>query len=348
MSYTIGQIAALLGLEYQGDGTRVLRRVAKSETADETSLIFMQTGELDGPQTGETRAACVIAQKNVAPGGMNVIFSGNPKLDFARAAVFLHPVPESRGTRHVTAEIQPEAEIGENVELGPFVVVETGARVGPGSILHSGVVIGKGARLGKECILYPGVVLYPGAQIGDRVILHAGVVLGSDGFGYVSDGSRYWKFPQVGAVIVDDDVEIGCNTTVDRGSLGTTHIGAGTKIDNLVQIAHNVEIGENVVIAAQTGISGSTVIEDNAVIGGQVGFGDHARVQKGAIIGSKAGVLPGKIVRSGDVYWGVPVRPLREYKRLNALFGRLPEMKSEIDALKKEVSKLQDSLREKN
>jgi UDP-3-O-[3-hydroxymyristoyl] glucosamine N-acyltransferase len=169
--------------------------------------------------------------------------------------------------------------------------------------------------------------------------------VGSDGFGYVADGDRQWKFPQVGDVIVEEDVEIGANTVIDRGSLGTTRIGAGSKLDNLIQIAHNVEIGKHVVIAAQTGISGSSVIEDHAVIGGQVGFGDHTRVERGAVIGSKAGILPGKIVRGGEVYWGVPVRPLREYKRLNALFGRLPEMKAEIESLKKEIAQLQALLR---
>jgi UDP-3-O-[3-hydroxymyristoyl] glucosamine N-acyltransferase len=187
-------------------------------------------------------------------------------------------------------------------------------------------------------------VLYPGSALGNRVILHAGVVIGGDGFGYVFDGRVQVKFPQAGKVIIEDDVEIGCNTTVDRGSLGTTRIAAGSKIDNLVQVAHNVRIGQGVVIAAQTGISGSTVIEDYAVIGGQVGIGDHARVQSGAVIGSKAGILPGKIVRGGEVYWGVPVRPLREYKRLNALFGRLPEMKEDIDNLKKTVARLQQAL----
>ena len=225
--------------------------------------------------------------------------------------------------------------------------METGAIIGKGSILQAGVEIGENCRIGRECILHPGVVLYPGVELGNRVILHAGVVVGSDGFGYVFDGTKQQRFPQVGSVIIGDDVEIGANTTIDRGSLGVTKICAGAKVDNLVQIAHNVEIGRNVVIAAQTGISGSTVIEDNAVIGGQVGFGDHARVQQGAVIGSKAGVLPGKIVRGGEVYWGVPVRPLREYKTLNALFGRLPEMKAEIDLLKKEVSRLQSALQQK-
>jgi UDP-3-O-[3-hydroxymyristoyl] glucosamine N-acyltransferase len=345
MTYTIRQIAVLLGLDYRGDGTRLLKKVAKIETADDTSLVYIQGSDIEKMRSGSPAAGCVIAQRTAAPDGMDVILSEEPKLDFARAAAYLNPRPESRGTRHATAVIHPEAQIGENVELGPFVVVESGARIGPGTILHAGAVVGKGSCLGRDCILYPGVVLYPGVQVGDRVILHAGAVLGSDGFGYVSDGDRYWKFPQVGSVIIDDDVEIGCNTTLDRGSLGTTHIGTGTKIDNLVQIAHNVDIGMHVVIAAQTGISGSTVIEDHAVIGGQVGFGDHARVQKGVVIGSKAGILPGKIVRSGDVYWGVPVRPLREYKRLNALFGRLPEMKAEVDSLKKEIAALRAEIR---
>jgi UDP-3-O-[3-hydroxymyristoyl] glucosamine N-acyltransferase len=345
MTYTIRQIATFLGLEYRGDGTRLLNKVAKIESADDASLVFIQGDDREGIRFRNPAAGCVIARPADAPDEMNVIFSEKPKLDFARAAAYLHPKIKSRRVQHPSAVVHPDAHIGEDVEIGPFAVVEARARVGPGTILGAGVVVGEGCLLGEECILYPGVVLYPGAQVGNRVILHAGAVIGSDGFGYVSDGNGYWKFPQVGSVILEDDVEIGCNTTIDRGSLGTTHIGEGAKIDNLVQVAHNVEIGKHVVIAAQTGISGSTVIEDHAVIGGQVGFGDHARVQKGAVIGSKAGVLPGKIVRGGDVYWGVPVRPLREYKRLNALFGRLPEMKAEIEVLRREVTALQAAIR---
>ena len=197
-------------------------------------------------------------------------------------------------------------------------------------------------------MLHPNVVLYDGVTIGERVVLHACVVVGADGFGYVRDEAGvYHKFPQVGTVVIEDDVEIGANTCVDRAALGTTRVGRGTKIDNLVQVGHNVEIGERVVIAAQTGISGSTVIESDAVIGGQVGFGDHARVMSGAVIGSQAGVLPGKIVRPG-VWWGTPIQPLEEYKRLNALWTRLPRMREEIEELKRQVRELTARLDEKS
>jgi UDP-3-O-[3-hydroxymyristoyl] glucosamine N-acyltransferase len=344
MSYTVKQIAAFLNLQYQGDGERLLRRVAKRETADEDSLIFLERGSRESPLSEKLNVGCILVPRDLAPNGINAIFSDHPKLDFARAAEFLHPKPKSRGTRHPTADVSPEAEICDSVELGPHAVVEAGARIGAGSILHAGVVVGQGCCVGRECILYPYVVLYPGVQIGDRVVLHAGVVVGSDGFGYIADGTRQWKFPQVGGVVIEDDVEIGAHTVIDRGSLGTTRIGAGAKLDNLIQIAHNVEIGKHVVIAAQTGISGSSIIEDHAIIGGQVGFGDHTRVERGAVIGSKAGILPGKIVRGGEVYWGVPVRPLREYKRLNALFGRLPEMKTEMASMKKEIAQLKAML----
>ena len=349
MKYTVRQLATRLSLEFKGDGARTVTRVSGWETADADSLIFMETardrlaeavapaGIITSPEFAETATA-------MFTGDVAIILSENPKLDFARAAFILHPQPESRGLRQPSAIIAANATVADNVDLGPYAIVEEGARIGDGTILCAHVTVGRDCVIGRGCILHPGVTLYPGTVLGDRVILHAGVVVGSDGFGYVSDGTGYCKFPQVGGVVLEDDVEVGANTTIDRGSLGTTRIGKGTKIDNLVQIAHNVEIGRHVVIASQTGISGSTVIEDHAVIGGQVGFGDHARVQQGVIIGSKAGVLPGKIVRSGDVYWGVPVRPLREYKRLNALFGRLPDMKAEIENLKTELAEIKNKI----
>ncbi len=340
MSRTLAEIASFLGLPYQGDGNRNLEKVAGLEAADESCLVFWESSSKAPPEPIALRGACLIARRDSVPESIDAIFSERPKLDFARAAAFIRPRIGGTRLHHSTAIVSDSAHIEEDVDLGPHVVVGSRSRIGRGTVLHAGVVVGNDCNVGEDCVLHPNVILYEKVELGNRVVLHAGVVIGGDGFGYVADGMEQVKFPQVGGVLIEDDVEIGCNSTVDRGSLGTTRIGAGAKIDNLVQIAHNVEIGRGVVIAAQTGISGSTVIEDLAVIGGQVGFGDHARVQSGAVIGSKAGVLPGKIVRGGETYWGVPVRPLREYKTLNALFGRLPELKADIDGLKRTVAEL--------
>ena len=342
MSKTLAELALALGLEYQGEGGRLIARVSGWEEATSESLVFCDSPVQAANLPDELPVGAIIASKQSIRDRWPALFSPNPKLDFARAASLVSPLPVGTGIRHSTAAVSPKASIGRDVEIGPYVTIEDEVTVGEGTILHAGVTLGAGSKIGQRCILHPHVTLYPGAKLGDRVILHAGVVVGSDGFGYVFDGQKQVKFPQAGSVILEDDVEIGANTTIDRGSLGITRIGRGTKIDNLVQIAHNVKIGEAVVIAAQTGISGSTTIEDHVIIGGQVGFGDHIHVQKGAIIGSKAGILPGKIVRGGEVYWGVPIRPLSEYKKLNALFGRLPEMKAELDRLKKEVEILKE------
>jgi UDP-3-O-[3-hydroxymyristoyl] glucosamine N-acyltransferase len=340
---TVSELAESLGLEFQGDGARSLSQVSGWSEAGSDSLIYCDAPAKASALTDALAAGAVLAPAEAVRDGWTVLVSPRPKLDFARAASLLRPLPVGNGTRHPTAVVSPEADVASSVDLGPHAIVEAGAVVGDGTIVHAGVVVGAGSRIGVSCTLYPRVVLYPGVELGDRVVLHAGVVVGSDGFGYVSDGKTHVKFPQAGGVRLADDVEIGANTTIDRGSLGTTRIGRGTKIDNLVQVAHNVEIGEAVVVAAQTGISGSTTIGDGAIIGGQVGFGDHARVEGGAVIGSKAGVLPGKIVRGGEVYWGVPVRPLAEYKTLNALFGRLPKMRAELQRLADEVARLQEA-----
>ena len=342
MNYSIAELAKLLGLAFQGDGERLISHVSGWDKADDESLIFMDGQKPPGFSSDPIPAACVLTSRQLVHSHWNAILSEKPKLDFSRAAELLAPRPIGQGLIHPTAMIDPEAILEEGVEIGPYVVVEAKARIGRSSILRTGVCVGEDCNLGENCILHPRTILYPGVQLGNRVTLHAGAVVGGDGFGYIFDGSRQVKFPQVGGVVIEDDVEIGANTTIDRGSLGVTRIGCGAKIDNLVQIAHNVEIGKGVVIAAQTGISGSTVIEDHAVIGGQVGFGDHARVESGAVIGSKAGVLPGKIVRGGQIYWGVPVRPLQEYKKLNALFGRLPEMKKQIDQLLVRIRELEE------
>jgi UDP-3-O-[3-hydroxymyristoyl] glucosamine N-acyltransferase len=350
----VAELAARAGARVVAGGEVRVERVASLEAAGRGALCFVEAEKFLEQARG-SHASCLIVPegagvraREVAPQVPAVVEAARPKLAFALAAEILHaPEPPAAGA-HVTAAVAEDAELGEGVYVGPHAVVGSRARVGEGTQIHTGVFVGDGATIGRGCVLRANVVLYEGVTLGERVVLHAGVVVGADGFGYVRDGAGvYHKFPQVGTVVVGDDVEIGAGSCVDRGALGETRIGRGTKIDNLVQIGHNVRIGERVVIAAQTGISGSTVIEDDAVIGGQVGFGDHARVERGAVIGSKAGVLPGKIVRAGTVQWGVPVRPLDEYKRLNAHFGRLPQMRAELEELKRRVGELTARLEDK-
>jgi UDP-3-O-[3-hydroxymyristoyl] glucosamine N-acyltransferase len=341
---TAAELAAHVGGRVLGDeGARVVR-VASHGSAVEGELAFVED-EKFFEAARASRASVVIAPEGAALEGLrSVIEVKRPKLAFALAAAALNPPRKLRGHIHPTAAVAEGAILAEGVYVGAGAVVSEGASLGARTQVHSNCVVGRGVTVGSDCELRPNVVLYDGVTLGDRVVLHAGVVIGADGFGYVRDESGvYHKFPQVGTVVIEDEVEIGANSCVDRGALGATRIGRGTKIDNLVQVGHNVEIGERVVIAAQTGISGSTVIESDAIIGGQVGFGDHARVQSGAIIGSQAGVLPGKIVRPG-VWWGTPIQPLEEYKRLNALWGRLPRMREEIQELKRQLKELSERL----
>lgn len=340
MGASIAEIARYLQCPFHGDGSLQLQRISNWEEADRVSLIYCEGSTRAARLPDQLKAGCIITTADIHRSGWNTIVSERPKLDFSRAALLLHPRPAGRGMRDPSAVVSPEAVIGQQVDLGPHVVVGSGARVDDRCILNAGVVVGDNCRVGSDCILHPRVILYPGTELGCRVTLHAGVVLGADGFGYVFDGSSHIKFPQAGGIVIEDDVEIGANTTVDRGSLGMTRIGRGSKIDNLVQIAHNTKIGSAVIIASQTGISGSTIIEDQVVIAGQAGFGEHIRVKKGAVIGGQAGVLPGKVLPGNQVYWGTPARPLREFKRILALLPRLPQMRSELERLKKRLDQL--------
>jgi UDP-3-O-[3-hydroxymyristoyl] glucosamine N-acyltransferase len=222
--------------------------------------------------------------------------------------------------------VHPSARLADSVTVEARVVIGEGVQIGEGTWIGAGVVVGAKVSIGCGCDLYPNVTLYPGVRIGDRVIVHSGAVLASDGFGYVRDQttSRYEKFPQVGGLEIEEDVEIGANTTIDRGALDATRIGRGAKIDNLVHIGHNCQIGEDVVIAAQTGLSGSITIEKNVVLGGQVGIGEHARIEEGVMLGGQGGVLPNKVLRGkGIAFWGTPAKPVREYLKELAALARL-------------------------
>ena len=314
------QLAELVNGRVVGDGETQIVRIADLEQARKGEIAYIDD-EKFMPAALESRASCLIVRDSEKFSNRTLIEVSNPKLAFALIGAALHPTdrePSIHPTAVVaaTADVSPTAYIGPNVTIGEYVTV------------------------GDNCVLHPNVVLYDGVTIGNRVILHAGVCIGADGFGYVRHELGYQKFPQIGTVVIEDDVEMGAYTCVDRAALGRTRIGRGTKLDNMVHVGHNCDIGERVVIAAQTGISGSVVIEDDCVIGGQVGFGDHTRVQKGAIIGSKAGVLPGKIVRPG-VWWGIPVQPLDQYKRMNAHMNKLAEMRDQIKQLRQRLTDLE-------
>lgn len=341
---TVDQLAERVQGRVVGDGATVIERIADLEQAGDAEIAYVDN-ESFLAAAAESKAACLIVTERISEKltDRTLIEVANPKLAFSIIGAVLHPPVTRESSIHPTAVVAETADIALTAYVGPNVCVGDYARVGAHTRLEAGVVLGANVTVGDHCVLHPNVVMYDGVSVGSGVILHAGVCIGADGFGYVRHELGYQKFPQIGTVIIEDDVEIGAHTCVDRAALGRTRIGRGTKLDNMVHVGHNCDIGERVVIAAQTGISGSVVIEDEAVIGGQVGFGDHTRVLKGAIIGSKAGILPGKIVRPG-VWWGIPVQPLDQYKRMNAHMNRLPQMREDIKRLQQEIEELRKQL----
>lgn len=345
-SLTVSALAEHVDGRVKGDGSVLIHSVASLETAGSNEIAYVEEEKLFTAATA-SKAACVIIPEGADVSRTCAIEVKRPKLAFALVAELLHPALRREPSIHSSAVIGQTANLAVTVYVGPHVRIGDGATIGAGTRVEAGAIVGDNVTIGTDCVLHPNVVLYDGVTLGDRVVLHAGVCLGADGFGYVRDDMGYHKFPQIGTVVIEDDVELGAYVCVDRAALGRTRVGRGTKLDNFVHVGHNCDIGERVVIAAQTGISGSVVIESDCVIGGQVGFGDHIRVLSGAIIGSKAGVLPGKIVRPG-VWWGVPVQPLDEYKRRNAFIGRLPRMREEIQELRKRVEELEDHLKGKS
>jgi UDP-3-O-[3-hydroxymyristoyl] glucosamine N-acyltransferase len=335
MIRTASELAEFLGCILEGDGHAAVSGVAAPGAARATDLIYVETpGHLDRAVSSD--AKCVLIAPGLALNGKTLLRAANPKLAFARAAQWLLPLEPIATGIHSTALVAPSAHLAAGVAVGPYAVIEDSVEIGAGTQVGAFCFIGHDAQLGEGCRLYPRVTLYAGARLANRVTLHSGAVIGSDGFGYVADGEKRCKFPQVGEVELGDDVEIGANTTIDRGSLGRTEIHSGTKVDNLVHIAHNVHIGENTVIAAQTGISGSAIIGRNVAFGGQAGLGDHCEIEDGAVIGGQAGILPHKIVHSGQIVWGTPSRPLARFKEQFAWLGRLPELAARVRNLEKQ------------
>jgi UDP-3-O-[3-hydroxymyristoyl] glucosamine N-acyltransferase len=350
MKRSLQQIAGAVGARLVGRagieaGSVEVSGVASLESASSDDLVFVDD-EKNLAAALQSRAGAIIAGEfaitSAAPVSYDrpLLVSDHPKLAFARAARFLresnplndagadaaNPRSPQQGSTDHTAAIHPSAVLGPAVVVGARAVVGAQVQIGESTRIAAGCVLGTSVKIGRHCEIYPNVTIYPGTTIGDRVIVHAGAVLGSDGFGYVRDRQtgHYEKFPQVGSLVIEDDVEIGANATIDRGALDETRIGRGTKIDNLVHIGHNCQLGEDVIIAAQTGLSGSIVIENGVVLGGQVGIGEHARIEEGVMLGGQGGVLPNKVLRGkGIAFWGTPAQPLREYLKQLATLARL-------------------------
>jgi UDP-3-O-[3-hydroxymyristoyl] glucosamine N-acyltransferase len=323
----LSQIAAALGAELRLVGSaQEISGVASAGTASPTSLVFAEDASALSAALDSAAAAIIVSPKmSEAASGKSLLVAAQPRLVFAQTARLLRPA-ETSSDIHASAVIDASATLGQNVSVGPCAVIEANAQIGPGTTIGAGSVIGRNVKIGANCRIYPRVVLYPGTELGNNVVLHAGAVLGSDGFGYVRNAAtgEYLQSPQQGRLVIEDDVEIGANTTIDRGALEETRIERGVKIDNLVHLGHNVRVGHDVVIAAQTGVSGSSTIGANAIVGGQVGIGDHAHIGEQVILGSGSGVLTSKKVKGpGVVFWGRPARPLRQYLKELAALARL-------------------------
>jgi len=333
---TLGELVKILGGKLvQGSPAILLAGVDSSVTANGLDLVFAED-EASAAQTLASGAAAVVLKAGCAANyagnpSMGVVETDQPRLWFARAARLLkRPVPPA-GV-HSTAVIGALVELGEGVTIAAGAVVGECASIGDGTRIEAGAVVGPYVHIGEHSHIYPHVTVYRGSSLGNRVVVHAGAVLGADGFGYVRDSTSgaYTQFPQQGTLVIEDDVEIGANSTIDRGALKRTIIRRGTKFDNLVHVAHNCEIGEDVIIVALAGLSGSSTVGKGAIIAGQVGIGDHAHIGPGVILGGQAGVLSGKTitneslkVKPGTVLWGTPARPLKQVLRELVVLARL-------------------------
>lgn len=332
MTRTASELAEYLGVKLAGDGRARISGIASPERALKEDLIYADSIS-QSERAAASEAICVVGPQGLRLEGKTILETGDPKFAFAKAAAWILPRGEVKSGAHSSAVIASSAKIGARVSIGAYVVIGEDVSIGDGSIIEAFCCLGHGSHVGRDSWLHPRVTLYPGAKLGNRVEVHAGAVIGGDGFGYVFGEGRFWKFPQVGGMEVADDVVIGSNTTIDRGSLDITSIGAGVKIDNLVQIAHNVKIGEHSIIAAQTGISGSSVVGKRVMIGGQVGIADRCTIEDTAVVGAQAGVPTGKTIREGQTVWGTPARVLARFKQQFAWVSRLPELAERIKKL---------------
>ena len=334
---TLSEVARLVEGELVGDGALVITGVAGIKEAEEGDITFLSNDKYL-PFLRDTKASAVITASTVEVSKKALVRTANPSLAFTKiVSYFLPEETASAAGVHPTAVLGEGVQCGKDVSIGPHAVLEDAAQVGDGSVIGAGVFVGRGTTIGKLCRIYPNVTLREKIEIGDRVIIHSGSVIGSDGFGFETVEGKHLKIPQAGSVTIGDDVEIGANVCVDRGRFRNTRVERGTKIDNLVQIAHNVVVGEDCLIISQAGISGSTQLGRGVTVAGQAGLVGHLEIGDEAVIGARSGVT--KSVPAKSIVLGEPAKPIHEQKRLFALIARLPEMFKELSELKKKLGK---------
>lgn len=327
MKYSLKEIAEAAGAKLVGDAALEIGGVAAIPAAEADDLVFAESEALL-EEALASKAGAVVTGEFGAAAKTNkaLLISAKPRLAFIRAAGFIRPNRRREPGVHSTAIVHESAKLGKGASVAPYAVIGESVTIGERTRIGPGACISSKVKIGADCYVDAHVTIYSGTTLGDRVTVLANSVLGSDGFGYVRDETtgRYEKFPQLGTLEIGDDVEIGAGCTVDRGALGPTVIERGVKLDNLVHVAHNVRIGENVVIAAQTGVSGSSVVEKDVIVGGQVGIADHVRIEAGAILGAQSGIPSKKVIRGkGVVFWGTPARPIKEYLKELAALAKL-------------------------
>jgi UDP-3-O-[3-hydroxymyristoyl] glucosamine N-acyltransferase len=338
MAKTLKEIAALIGGEIVGDESIIITGVAGIQDAAEGDITFLANPKYL-PYLRITRASAVIASRDTETKAKPIIRVDNPSLAFTKTVAFILPAKEEhfKGIHQNTA-IAKNAKLGKNVSIGAFVVIEDGCSVGDNTVIYPNCYLGRKCSVGADSVIYSNVSIRENCSVGNRAVIHSGAVIGSDGFGFVTVDGTHHKIPQVGTVMVEDDVEIGANVTIDRARFDKTIIGAGTKIDNLVQIAHNVRIGKNCLIVSQTGISGSAIIGDNVILAGQVGVVGHITVGENSVVMARTGI--NKSLPAGSMVWGTPAKPVDEAKKISACVQMLPKLFETVKEIKNKIEGL--------
>jgi UDP-3-O-[3-hydroxymyristoyl] glucosamine N-acyltransferase len=333
------EIALLLGGEVRGEPELEIKGVAGLEDAAEGDISYIaDTKSISLAR--KSRASSVLVKEFIAELEMSQVQVANPQYAFAALLGRFHEVPHPPAGMHDLAFVADGATVSPDASIGAFAYISSGASVGARTVIYPGAFVGEGSAIGEDCLIYPNVVIREGVKIGNRVILQPGAVIGADGFGYVMHEGKHQKIPQVGGVIIGDDVEVGACTTIDRATTGNTVIGNGTKIDNLVQVAHNVSVGENAILVSQVGIAGSSKIGNSVVLGGQSGIADHVSIADGTMLAARSGVMSD--LKRG-VYSGAPAVPRREFMRAVSFLYKLPELNDRIKKLEEKLGNIERS-----